>query len=151
MQSLNSDHQLTNKDGTKLPYNVSISDVEVGLTSCLLTWKEHVFLGTLTQVRTNSINIKEIASINTVPSPNSKLIVDPPVQIVRIKMMPEAATSQVIADFDNNGRPHGETTIQHPNLFHIYAPTPAQAADLSAQLLRLTLTSCRAPATPETK
>ena len=136
MLKLHSSHKLTAADGV-FDYNLSILDVTADAATCTLTWKDKADLTVSSQIHTRSVVLDDILSVNSVSSANSKMVVDPYIQIVQIHMRPDKSAIDVAENFKPDGSPLGTPTTKRAPVVVIFTSSEQEATTIIRQLTAL--------------
>jgi hypothetical protein len=128
MLQLSSSHTITAEDGTVLPYNVSVIDVSANPSTCTVTWKNRVDLGSGSRIDTVVVNVRGIQKVNSVSSTHSKMKADPAIQIVQIHMNPETPLTRTTERFNAEGKPMGTPDMNQGPVATIFANSESEGA-----------------------
>jgi hypothetical protein len=134
MLKLTSNHTLTAADGKVLPYNLSILDVSGNPSTCAVTWKAHTDLGSENITETVVVKVREIQRVNSLSSINTKMNVDPAIQIVQIHMNPNVTVIRTSERFNPDGSLKGTPETNQGPVAVIYANSESEGTAVVKQL-----------------
>jgi hypothetical protein len=134
MLKLSSNHKLTNADNKVLAYNVSVLSVSADAPTCTLTWKEKVDLEVASLITTKAVHLDDVLNVKSVSSLNSKMNVDPFIQIVQIHMKPDANAVSIVEHFKGDGSPLGTPDTKRAPVVTIFTASEAEATTVIRQL-----------------
>ncbi len=137
MLKLASNHKITGADGKVFDYNLSVVSVTADAATCNLTWKDRIDLGVAQQVHTRTVNLTEIARVNSLSSANTKMGVDPFLQIIQIHMKPPATAVDVVERYNGSGQPMGTPETKRVETTIISAANEAEATTVIRELTDL--------------
>jgi hypothetical protein len=134
MLKLTSNHTTTAADGTVSPYNLSILDVSGNPSTCTVTWKAHMDLGSYSVTDTVVVKVRDIQRVNSLSSIHSKLNADPAIQIVQIHMNPNAPMVRTTEYFKPDGSPKDPPETNQGPVAVIYANSESEGTAVVKQL-----------------
>jgi hypothetical protein len=141
MLKLSSEHKLTAATGEVFQYNISIIEVSGNPSTCIVTWKDRIDLGSLIQTHTVSVNTRSIQKVLAFSSAKSKMGVDPAIEVVQVHTYPDSPLATTTESFNPDGSTRGTPVTTQSSVAHIFTNSEPEATAVIKRLTD-TMTSC---------